>query len=49
MSDLPKPQTDTDVLLLAVVQRLDRVLKVLEPAPEEPAPKPAARKRAVRQ
>lgn len=31
MSDLPKPNTDTEVYLAAVVDRLDKVLAVLTP------------------
>ena len=54
MTDLPKPQTDTDVLLLAMIQRLDRVVELLTPAAvtaevsATPAPEPKpARKRAA--
>lgn len=42
-SNLPKPDTTTDVLLVAVVERLDALLAALAPAPE-----PAPRKRAPR-
>lgn len=31
MSDLPKPNTDTEVYLAAVVDRLDKVLALLTP------------------
>lgn len=31
MADLPKPNTDTEVYLAAVVDRLDKVLQLLTP------------------
>lgn len=50
--NLPRPNTDAEVYLAAIVGRLDRLLSVLEPQPEQPvepeAPKPTARKRATK-
>lgn len=43
-ADLPKPTTTTDVLLVAVVERLDALLEALTPEP----PAPATRRRATR-
>jgi hypothetical protein len=46
--ELPKPDTKPELLLLALVERLDAILDLLTPAPE-PTPEPitpAPRKRA---
>lgn len=47
--ELPKPDTKPELLLLAVVERLDALLAVLAPEPEPtPEPAPAPRKRATK-
>lgn len=38
MSDLPKPNTDTEVYLAAVVARLDKVLDLLTPKATQAEP-----------
>ena len=43
--ELPKPDTKGELLLLAVVERLDALLAALAPEPE-PTSDPAPRKRA---
>lgn len=45
-ANLPKPDTTTDVLLAAVVERLDALLAAL--TPDAPKPPPAPRKRSPR-
>lgn len=42
-TDLPKPDTKSELLLLALVERLDALLAAVTPPPPEP---PAPRKRA---
>lgn len=44
---LPKPDTTTDVLLAAVVERLDALLEALAPQPPAPAPRKRAPKRTT--
>lgn len=42
MADLPKPNTDVEVYLAAVVDRLDAVLAALKPA--EPSARPRSKR-----